>query len=134
MLERFDSIFEVILHHLHTLSHISAQWQETLGLFASSNTLTHDDIVRGFHGLVLVTVDRDLAAGNVFDGQVGNGPLVVLGERVLAVDGGVAHVGVESAQDDGQSADVEGGDFLGQYSGQACALGLVFWTVGTLLG
>ena len=113
MLERFESTLEVILHRLHALRHIRAQRQETLGLLAGSDALAHDDVVRRFHGLVLVAVDGDLAARDVLDGQVGDGALVVFREWVLPVDGGVGHVCVEGAEDHGQGADVEGGDFFG---------------------
>lgn len=115
-----QAVREVFLHHLHSGRHVGAQGEKSLGFASDSDTLAHHDLVDRLHGLVLVAVDGDLAAGKELDRLLGNRSLVIVREGIPAEHGGVAHVGVEGAQDDGQGSDVERGHLFCQDLRQTC--------------
>ena len=117
-----QAVREVFLHHLHSGRHVSAQGEESLGFASGSGTLACHDLVDRLHGLVLVAVGDDPAAGNELDHLLGNRSLVIVREGILAEHGGVAHVGVKGAQDDGQGSDVERGHLFCQDLCQTCGM------------
>lgn len=112
--KHLHTVGEVVLDRLGAGRHVAPEQEQALGFAAGPDAFADHDLVQRPHGLVLVAVDGQVAAGEGADHLLRHGAPVVCGEGGFAGDEAVGHAGVEDADDGGEGADVEGGDFFGE--------------------
>ena len=106
---------QVLLHRLDPGRHIRAQRRKPFRLLPLARSLANHQLIDRLHRLILVAVDEHLTALQVLDHRIRHGPLVVVGQRRLAVHSVGAHARVERAQHDGQRADVVRRHLFGEH-------------------